>query len=73
MDDFHQCFSDMSTEFTSTPSLNHLSSSEMRTSFPLICLFLIRPFSANVQSSSPYVRHHWPDSSCHSYQNWTAI
>lgn len=45
----------------------------MATSFPLICLFCISPSSANVQSSSPYVRHHWPAPSCHSYQNWTAI
>src|SRR3569833_195357 len=49
----HQCFSLMSTVLTSTPSLNHLSSSPIRTSFPLIIRLRICPFSANVQSSSP--------------------
>lgn len=70
---FHQCFSLISTVFTSTPSLNHLSSSLILTSFVLFCLFLIRPLSAKVQSSRPYDLHHWPVLSCHSYQNWTAI
>jgi hypothetical protein len=69
----YQCLSPMSTESTSTPSLNHLSWSSILTSLPLIWRFLISPFGANVQSSSPYVRHHWPVSSCHSYQNCTAI
>ena len=69
----HQCFSEIKTSSTSTPSTNHLSSSEILTSFPLICLFLILPSSAKVQSSRPYVLHHWPVVSCHSYQNWTAI
>lgn len=63
----------MSTVFTSTPSLNHRSSSLILTSFVLFCLFLIRPLSAKVQSSRPYDLHHWPVVSCHSYQNWTAI
>lgn len=63
----------MSTVLTSTPSLNHLSSSLILTSFVLFCLFLIKPLSAKVQSSRPYDLHHWPVLSCHSYQNWTAI
>lgn len=49
----YQCSSPMSTVFTSTPCLNHLPSSPISTSFPLICLFRIRPSSAKVQSSSP--------------------
>ena len=49
----HQCFSEISTALTSTPSLNQRSSAEISTSFPLICLFRIRPSSANVQSSRP--------------------
>lgn len=70
----YQCFSSIKTWFTSmTLSLNHLSLSAIFTSFPLICLFLILPSSAKVQSSRPYVRHHWPSMSCHSYQNCTAI
>ena len=69
----YQCLSLISTASTSTPPLNQRSPSSIFTSFPLICLFRIKPFSANVQSSSPYVRHHWPVSSFHSYQNWTAI
>lgn len=69
----HQCFSLISTESTSTPSWNQRSAAPILTSFPLICLFLINPLGANVQSSNPYVRHHWPASSRHSYQNCTAI
>ena len=46
----YRCFSAMGNEFTSTPSLNQRSSSEMGTSFPLICLFRMRPSSLNVQS-----------------------
>jgi hypothetical protein len=49
----YQCFSEISTSFTSTPSLNQRSESASLTSFPLICLFLIRPSSAYVQSSRP--------------------
>lgn len=49
----YQCFSDISTLFTSTPFLYHCSSSVILTSFPLIWRFLIKPLSANVQSSSP--------------------
>lgn len=71
--EFYQCFSLISTVLTSTPSLNHRSSSLILTSFVLFCLFLIRPLSAKVQSSRPYDLHHWPVLSCHSYQNWTAI
>jgi hypothetical protein len=49
----YQCFSEISTSFTSTPSLNQRSESASLTSLPLICLFLIRPSSAKVQSSRP--------------------
>lgn len=49
----YQCFSLMSTVLTSTPSVNHLSSSEIFTSFVLFCLFFMSPFSAKVQSSRP--------------------
>ena len=48
--DIYQCFSLMSTVLISTPSLNQRSSSEISTSLPLICLFLIRPSGAYVES-----------------------
>jgi hypothetical protein len=49
----HQCSGPISTSLTSTPSLNHLSASDIFTSLPLICLFHIRPSSPKVQSSRP--------------------
>ncbi len=49
----YQCLSLISTASTSTPPLNQRSPSSILTSFPLICLFRISPFSANVQSSNP--------------------